>query len=29
MAEKITFVPISYTGWGALDHLLSEVNDLK
>lgn len=25
MAEKITFVPISYTGWGALSHLLEEV----
>lgn len=25
MAEKITFTPISYTGWGALGHLLEEV----
>ncbi|WP_413378080.1 iron-containing alcohol dehydrogenase [Alkalihalobacillus sp. 1P02AB] len=25
MSEKITFAPISYTGWGALTHLLGEV----
>lgn len=25
MAEKITFAPISYTGWGSLAHLLDEV----
>lgn len=25
MAEKITFAPISYTGWGALAHLTDEV----
>lgn len=26
MAEKITFTPISYTGWDSLSHLLDEVN---
>ncbi|KOS60560.1 iron-containing alcohol dehydrogenase [Lysinibacillus agricola] len=25
MSEKITFAPISYTGWGALSHLLEEI----
>ncbi|MED1489717.1 iron-containing alcohol dehydrogenase [Bacillus smithii] len=25
MSEKITFAPISYTGWGSLSHLLDEV----
>lgn len=25
MAEKITFTPFSYTGWGALEHLVEEV----
>lgn len=25
MTSKITFTPLSYTGWGALDHLLDEV----
>lgn len=25
MSEKITFTPISYTGWGSLSHLLDEV----
>ncbi len=25
MASKITFTPLSYTGWGALDHLMDEV----
>ncbi|WP_303968828.1 iron-containing alcohol dehydrogenase [Sporosarcina ureae] len=29
MTEKTTFVPVSYTGWGALDHLLSEVERFK
>lgn len=26
MSEKITFTPISYTGWDSLSHLLDEVN---
>lgn len=26
MSFKITFTPLSYTGWGALDHLVDEVN---
>lgn len=26
MSEKITFTPISYTGWNSLSHLLDEVN---
>ena len=26
MSEKITFTPISYTGWNSLSHLLEEVN---
>lgn len=26
MSEKITFIPISYTGWDSLSHLLDEVN---
>ncbi|GKV65213.1 MULTISPECIES: iron-containing alcohol dehydrogenase [unclassified Sporosarcina] len=26
MSEKITFAPISYTGWGSLEHLINEVN---
>lgn len=25
MSSKITFTPLSYTGWGALDHLMDEV----
>lgn len=25
MTSKITFAPLSYTGWGALDHLVDEV----
>lgn len=25
MSEKITFAPISYTGWGSLEHLEEEV----
>lgn len=25
MSAKITFTPLSYTGWGALDHLMDEV----
>lgn len=25
MSEKITFAPISYTGWGSLSHLIEEV----
>ena len=29
MSEKITFAPISYTGWGSLSHLLDEVKRLK
>lgn len=28
MSEKITFTPISYTGWDSLSHLLEEVNRL-
>jgi alcohol dehydrogenase class IV len=26
MSEKITFTPVSYTGWDSLSHLLNEVN---
>lgn len=26
MSEKITFAPISYTGWGSLEHLVGEVS---
>lgn len=26
MSEKITFTPISYTGWDSLSHLIEEVN---
>src|SRR5699024_4061807 len=29
MSEKITFAPISYTGWGALDYLESELKRLQ
>lgn len=29
MSNKITFVPISYTGWDSLDHLVSEVERLN
>ncbi|WP_342558295.1 iron-containing alcohol dehydrogenase [Metasolibacillus sp. FSL K6-0083] len=29
MAEKITFVPLSYTGWGSLSYLQQEVQRLK
>lgn len=29
MSEKITFTPISYTGWDALSHLLAEVERFK
>ncbi|MGE6513876.1 iron-containing alcohol dehydrogenase [Lysinibacillus sphaericus] len=29
MSEKITFAPISYTGWGSLSHLLDEVKRFK
>ena len=29
MPHKITFTPLSYTGWGALDHLVDEVKKLK
>lgn len=29
MSHKITFTPLSYTGWGALDHLTDEVKKLN
>ncbi|MGB6407667.1 MAG: iron-containing alcohol dehydrogenase [Planococcus donghaensis] len=29
MSNKITFVPISYTGWDSLEHLVSEVERLN
>lgn len=29
MSSKITFMPISYTGWGSLDHLTDEVERLN
>lgn len=29
MANKITFTPLSFTGWGALDHLVEEVERLN
>lgn len=29
MSYKITFTPLSYTGWGALDHLVEEVERLN
>lgn len=29
VSNKITFVPISYTGWDSLDHLVSEVERLN
>ncbi|EGA88391.1 alcohol dehydrogenase [Planococcus donghaensis MPA1U2] len=29
MSNKITFVPISYTGWNSLEHLVSEVERLN
>ncbi|MCH4826347.1 iron-containing alcohol dehydrogenase [Planococcus halocryophilus] len=29
MSNKITFVPISYTGWDSLEHLVSEVTRLN
>lgn len=29
MSHKITFTPLSYTGWGALDHLTNEVKKLN
>lgn len=29
MSHKITFTPLSYTGWGALDHLIDEVKKLN
>lgn len=29
MSSKITFMPISYTGWGSLEHLVSEAERLN
>ncbi len=29
MSEKITFPPVSFTGWGSLSHLVEQVNSFK